>query len=165
MLSDCPNIERLERKGLVPLRQGEKIRKLENKIVFIVWSQCLLQYLTRIWIDYQCSKLNTFLITIFLLEWGYCVYIDIPLRLSPAPTFGAQWCYIFLCTFVNIEWLDQLSLKCKIVTFMRWYRNRTISWTALVSISVFSPMLPNIMNIDDCNTWQLLTTRYGNRVR
>ena len=29
------------------------------------------------------------LITIFLSEWGYCVYIEIPLRLSPAPTFRA----------------------------------------------------------------------------
>ena len=36
-----------------------------------------------------------------------------------------------------------------------------IAWTTLV----FSPMWPNIMNINDCNTWQLLATRYGNRVR
>ena len=26
-------------------------------------------------------------VTIFLSIWGYCVYIEIPLRLRPAPTF------------------------------------------------------------------------------
>ena len=39
--------------------------------------------------NYECPKLNNFLVTIFLSEWGYCVYIQIPLRLSPAPTFRA----------------------------------------------------------------------------
>ena len=31
----------------------------------------------------------TYPVTIFLSEWGYCVYIEIPLRLSPAPKFRA----------------------------------------------------------------------------
>ena len=30
-----------------------------------------------------------YLVTIFLSEWGYCVYIETPLRLSPDPTFRA----------------------------------------------------------------------------
>ena len=37
----------------------------------------------------MCSKLNTHLVILFLSEWGYSVYIEIPLRLSPAPTFRA----------------------------------------------------------------------------
>ena len=43
--------------------------------------------LTFIRIYYQCSKLNTYLVILFLSEWGYSVDIEIPLRLSPAPTF------------------------------------------------------------------------------
>ena len=39
--------------------------------------------------NYQCSKLITYLITTFLSEWEYCVYIEIPLRLSPVPTIRA----------------------------------------------------------------------------
>ena len=46
---------------------------------------------------------------------------------------------------------------------MLWYRNRTISWTALVVH--FCVLLPNIMNINDCNTWQLSATRCGNCIR
>ena len=38
---------------------------------------------------YQCLNLNTYLVTIFLSEWEYCVNIEIPLRLSRAPTFKA----------------------------------------------------------------------------
>ena len=34
-------------------------------------------------------KLNTYPATIFPLEWGYCLYIEIPFRLSPDPTFRA----------------------------------------------------------------------------
>ena len=30
-----------------------------------------------------------YLLTIFLSEWGHCVYIEIPLRVSPATTFRA----------------------------------------------------------------------------
>ena len=45
--------------------------------------------LTLIWINYQCSKFNTYLVTIFLSEWGYSVYIEIALRLSSAPLFRA----------------------------------------------------------------------------
>ena len=36
--------------------------------------------------------------------------------------------------------------------------------TGIPSVCV-SPMWPNIMNINDCNTWQLSATRYGIRVR
>ena len=34
-------------------------------------------------------NLNTYLAIIFYSEWGYCVYIEILLRLSPVPTFRA----------------------------------------------------------------------------
>ena len=30
----------------------------------------------------------------FLSEWGYCVYIEISLRLSPVPTFRALIKYV-----------------------------------------------------------------------
>ena len=36
--------------------------------------------------------------------------------------------------------------------------------TGIPSVCV-SSMRPNIMNINDCNTWQLSATHYGNRVR
>ena len=36
-----------------------------------------------------------------------------------------------------------------------------LHWSPSVSVS---PMWPNIMNINNCNTWQLLATCYGNRV-
>ena len=39
-----------------------------------------------------------------------------------------------------------------------------MNWPGIPSVCV-SPMWPNIMNINDCNTWQLSDTRYGNRVR
>ena len=65
--------------------------------------------LTFIWKRYQYLKLNTYLIRHFLSEWGYCVNIEIPLRLSPAPTFRtlkkyerSDVTFFFLCTFVNI---------------------------------------------------------------
>ena len=76
-------------KGSVSLRPREKIKNSKVKIFFIVWSQCVLQCFNSYMKKYQCSKLNTYLVTIFLSEWGYCVYIEIPLRLSPAPTFRA----------------------------------------------------------------------------
>ena len=39
---------------------------------------------------YLYSKFNTYLVTVFLVEWGYCVnYMKKPLRLSPDPTFRA----------------------------------------------------------------------------
>ena len=91
--------------------QNQSIRK--SNFLVIVWSQCVLQCFN--FYMKKCSKLNTYLDTIFPSEWGYCVYIEIPLKLSPAPTLGAlkkwaQWCYIFLCTLVNKEWHDQLIL-------------------------------------------------------
>ena len=69
--------------------------------------------------------------------------------------------FLLHTVLVNIEWLDQLTLKYKIVTFMRWYRNRQILCTALV----FFSMWPNTMNIFVCNMWQLSATRYSNRMR
>ena len=63
-------------------------KKSENskiKILFISWSQCVLTHMKQ----YQCSKLDIYLVTLFLSEWGYFVYIVIQLRLSPAPTSRA----------------------------------------------------------------------------
>ena len=60
--------------------------------------------------------MNTNLVTILLSEWGYSVYIKILLGLSPAPTIRAFKKYdssdvtFVLHTFVDIEWLDQLTL-------------------------------------------------------
>ena len=94
--------------------KNPKNRKL--KLCLLFGLNVFFNVLTFIRINYQCSKLNTYLVIVFLSEWVYSVYIEIPLRLSPAPTFRAlkkiwaQWCYIFLCTFVNREWLDQLTL-------------------------------------------------------
>ena len=49
---------------------------------------------------------------IFLSEWGYRVYIEIPLRLSPTQTFRALKKYERSdVTFSYIEWLDQLTFK------------------------------------------------------
>ena len=43
---------------------------------------------------------------------------------------------------------------------MRWYQNQNImNCTGIPSVCV-SPMWPNIMNINDCKTWQLSATRY-----
>ena len=74
-------------KGSVPLSGEKKSEKSKIKILFIVWSQCVFQCFYSDMKKYQFSKLNTYLITIFLSEWRHCVYIEIPLRLCPAPTF------------------------------------------------------------------------------
>ena len=39
--------------------------------------------------NYESSKLNSNVVKTFLSEWGYCVNIEIPLGLFPAPTFRA----------------------------------------------------------------------------
>ena len=92
---------------------------------------------------YQCSKLNTYLVTTFLSEWGYCVNIEIPLRLSPAPTFRAFKKYDVTVSYTRLWIKNDLinwPFKYKIVTSMRWYRNRTILKTALVfHLCVFLP--------------------------
>ena len=76
-------------KGSVPLRPGEKKKKIRKSkwcsLFGLIVLQCFNSYMKK----YQSSKLNTYLITAFFSEWGYCVYIEIPLRLSPAPTFRA----------------------------------------------------------------------------
>ena len=47
-------------------------------MLYIVWYQYVLQsfhsYMKK---KYQCLKLNTYLVTLILSEWGYCVYIEI----------------------------------------------------------------------------------------
>ena len=68
------------------LRPGEKSENSKFKMFGLNVS---FHVLTLTWKKYQCSKLNTYLVTTFLSEWGYCDYIEIPLRLSPAPTFRA----------------------------------------------------------------------------
>ena len=61
------------------------------------------------------KSLNSYQVTIFLSEWEYCVDIEIPGRLSPAPNskplkdMSAVMLH-FLNPFVNIAWLDQLTL-------------------------------------------------------
>ena len=72
------------------LRPGETIRKIENLKLCLLFSlNVLFNVLTLIRKNYHCSKLNTSLVTIFLLVRGYSVNIEIPLRLSPARTFRA----------------------------------------------------------------------------
>ena len=81
---DCKRGKLLCLKGSVPLTPGEKSEKNQKiKILFIVWSQCVLLCFNSYMKEYQYSKLNTYLVTLFISEWGYCVYIEIPLRLSP----------------------------------------------------------------------------------
>ena len=63
-----------------------KNRKL--KLCLLFGLNVFFNVLTFIRINYQCSKLNTYLV-LFLSEWGYSVYIEISLRLSPALTFRA----------------------------------------------------------------------------
>ena len=78
----------LIKKGSVPLRPGEKIRKFV-KILFIVWSRCVLQCINSFMKKIPMFKTEYLSSYTFLSEWGYCVYIDILLRLGPTPTFRA----------------------------------------------------------------------------
>ena len=93
---DCSPLYFINRKSLwferfwFKLKDQYLVKKSENskvKILFIVWSQCVLRCINSYKRKYQCSKLNTYLVTTFLSKWGYFVYIEIPLRLSPAPKF------------------------------------------------------------------------------
>ena len=88
----------------------EKSENSKIKILFIVLYQCVPQYLNS-----NAKKLGMFKIEylsseIFLSEWGYCVYIEIPLRLNPAPTFRA----LKKCERKNVTFyyaiIDQLTL-------------------------------------------------------
>ena len=102
--------------------------------------------------------MSTYLSTIFLSKWGFCGYIDILLRLGLATKVRAlknmnAVMLRFFCTYVNREWLDQLAL---------WMKNRNCTGFSSVCVS---PMWLISKNIKDCNTWQLLYTRYGNLVR
>ena len=69
--------------------KNKKTRKI--KILLIVWPICVLICFKSYTNKYECSKLNTYLVKLFLSEWGYCVYIEIPLKLSSPPplTFRA----------------------------------------------------------------------------
>ena len=71
--------------------KNPKNRKLKLFLLFDL--NVFFNVLSLIRINYQCSKLNTYLVTIFLSEWGYSVYIEIQLRLSLAPTFSALKIY------------------------------------------------------------------------
>ena len=116
------------------------VKKSENskvKILFIVWSQCVLQCVNLTWKKIPMIKIEYLSIdTTFLSEWGYCVYIEIPLRLSPVPTFRALknmsavmlHFLIHICEY-RITWsIDPLN------TSMLWYRNQTILWIALYHV-------------------------------
>ena len=72
--------------------------------MFIVWSQCVLQCFNSL--HGKTTNVQKYLVTIFFSEWGYCVYIEISLRLSPSLTFRAlKKCYTFLIfTFVMLAW-------------------------------------------------------------
>ena len=152
------------------LWKNPKIRKLYS-ICTLIGLNVFLNDLIIICKNYECSKLNTYLVTIFLSEWGYMyyVYIEIPSRLSPSPTFRALKniisviCYFFLCTSVNTEWRDQLILQMQnfnIHMLISKLKN-LMNCTGIPSVCI-SPMWPNIMNINDWNTWQLLATHYCN---
>ena len=144
------------------MKKSEKSRKLKCCSLFGI--NVFFNILTLMRINYQCSKLKTHLVTIFLSEWVYYVYIEILLRLSPTPTFRAlKICYIFLGTFVDLERFDPLILKilnCNINTLIS-KSNNIINSTGIPFLCV-SLMWPNIMNINDCNTWQQSATLYGN---
>ena len=82
-----------EKKSLKDQCLQDLVKKLENskvKIFFVAWFQWVFQCINSYMKKYQCSKLNFYLVTTFL-SWGggYWVYIEIPMRLSPAPTFRA----------------------------------------------------------------------------
>ena len=90
--------------------------------------------LTLIRKNYLCSKLNTYLVTIFLSEWGYYVYIEITLSveiLNSDVTYSNQ----------NMKKdLKNQHHKYKIKKFIRGCQNQTISWAALVlHLCVFIP--------------------------
>ena len=89
-------------------------------------------FVTLIRKHFQCSKLNNYLVSIFLSERVLCLHWN-SIVIKPRPNIQSPLKYeysdvTFFCTFVNIEWFDQLTL----VIFMRWYWSRTIWWTALV---------------------------------
>ena len=91
IIACCCGHESLSRittsKWSVPLKPGEnpKIRKLKLCSLFSL--NVFFSVLTLIRMNYQCSNLNTYLVTIFLSEWGYSVYIEILLRFSSIPSF------------------------------------------------------------------------------
>ena len=84
-------------------------------MLYIVWSKCVLQCINSYIKKIPMFKIEYLISYNLFSEWVCCVYIEIPLRLSPAPIIRAlkiweQWCYTFLYTFVNIEWLNQLTI-------------------------------------------------------
>ena len=78
-------------KGSVLFRPGaKKTRKIRNlQFCSLLGLNVFFNVETLSRKNYQCSQLNTYIIIIFLSEWGCCVNIEIPFRLSPSPTFRA----------------------------------------------------------------------------
>ena len=149
-------------KGSVFLRLVEKIRKLENRN-FIHWLVSMCSSMFNSYMKkYQCSKLNTYLVTINLsfkmgvlcLHWK-SIEIKPSSNIQSPEKIWAQWCYIFLNTFVNIERPNQLTLyiwNCNIHALISKSNNSTcMNCTGILSVCV-SPMWPYIMNINSCNT-------------
>lgn len=68
---------------------SEKSKNSNTTNLCIVRSQGFLQGLNSKERLLMFKTEYTFLVTIFLSEWGYCVYIEIPLRISPAQTLRA----------------------------------------------------------------------------
>ena len=105
---------------------------------------CVLQCFNSYTYNYQCSILNTYLVTtIFLSEWEYCVYIEIPLRSSPAPTLralknmSAVMLHFLLhnCEYRMTWSINPLNIKS----------NNIMNSTGILSLCV-SSMWTNIMN-------------------
>ena len=83
----CFQIERIS--AIKMLYSSENIRKIENEYCvhcLVSWCSSMFKLLS---VKCQCLKLNTYLVTIVFSEQGSCVYIEIPQRISPAPTFKA----------------------------------------------------------------------------
>ena len=92
IINFCCNYTSIERNSVFKTwLKNLKNRKL--KLCLLFGLNVFFNVLTFIRINYQYSKLKTYLVILFLSEWGYSVYIEIPLRLSPAPTFRALKIY------------------------------------------------------------------------
>ena len=71
-------------------KKSENLKiKIFKKIVHCLASMCSSIVFNFLMKKIPMFKMNTYLVTLFLSEWGYCVNIEIPLRLSPASTFRA----------------------------------------------------------------------------
>ena len=90
--------------------KNQKIRN--SKLCSLFGLNVFFNVLNFTWKNYQCSKCNP-------SELGYCVYIEIPLRLSPAPTFRALknmsavmlHFLIHICEYRMTWSIDPLNIK------------------------------------------------------